>query len=103
MQEHENIPLEKTPLQYFAEKLKVFERERVLLLLAQFQFTPEFAETKIGDLSPGERVRFILAALVSGSTVLILDEPTNHLDLEAIEALEESLAHYRGSILPRHP
>lgn len=100
MQEHENIPRDKTPFQYFAEKLRVHNPERVLLLLAQFQFTPEFAETKIGDLSPGERVRFILATLVEeGSTVLILDEPTNHLDLEAIEALEEALSEYPGTIL----
>ncbi|MCX6784693.1 MAG: multidrug ABC transporter ATP-binding protein, partial [Candidatus Komeilibacteria bacterium] len=31
--------------------------------------------------------------------VLILDEPTNHLDLEALEALEETLKTYRGTIL----
>ncbi len=100
MQAHENIPRDLTPLQYFAKHLKSFEREHVLLLLAQFQFTPEFAETKIGDLSPGERVRFILATLVEkGSTVLVLDEPTNHLDLEAIEALEEALTKYKGTIL----
>ncbi|MEP7162927.1 MAG: ATP-binding cassette domain-containing protein, partial [Candidatus Moraniibacteriota bacterium] len=100
MQEHENISRKQTPIQYFAKELKVFERSDVLLLLAQFQFTPEFADTKIGDLSPGERVRFILATLVQkGSTVLVLDEPTNHLDLEAIEALEEALASYPGTLL----
>ena len=31
--------------------------------------------------------------------MLILDEPTNHLDLEAIEALEEALDGYGGTIL----
>lgn len=31
--------------------------------------------------------------------MLILDEPTNHLDLEALEALEEAVAHYKGTIV----
>lgn len=100
MQEHENINQSLTPVEYFAQAHKIFEREQVLSLLATFQFTPLFAETKIGDLSPGERVRFLLATLVvQGANILILDEPTNHLDLEAIEALEDALGVYPGTVL----
>jgi ATPase subunit of ABC transporter with duplicated ATPase domains len=32
---------------------------------------------------------------------LILDEPTNHLDLESIQAFNESLAEYDGTVLLR--
>jgi len=31
--------------------------------------------------------------------VLILDEPTNHLDMESIEALNNGLANYDGTII----
>lgn len=100
MQEHQELPLSLTPLQYFARMLHVFDEQAVLLLLARFQFSPDVAREKISHLSPGERVRFILATLAArGANVLLLDEPTNHLDVEAIEALEEALAEYHGTLL----
>lgn len=100
MQEHHLLPLELTPLQYFSKKLHVFDEQNILLLLSRFQFSPQIAKEKIAWLSPGERVRFILATLAArGVNILILDEPTNHLDVEAIEALEEALTEYHGTLL----
>lgn len=100
MQEGENLPLDLTPIAYFAKRYRVFERERVLLMLSQFGFVPDEADVKIGRLSPGERVRLVLASLVhQGANVLTLDEPTNHLDLEAIEALEDALTAYAGTLI----
>lgn len=53
-----------------------------------------------GGLSPGERTRARLAALVVGAAnCLVLDEPTNHLDLPAIEQLEAALAGYPGTLV----
>ncbi|HLC94896.1 MAG TPA: hypothetical protein VJH89_00275, partial [Patescibacteria group bacterium] len=55
---------------------------------------------KISTFSPGERVRLIFALMSAlGINVLLLDEPTNHLDLEMIEALEEALEGYGGTII----
>ena len=54
----------------------------------------------VGSLSPGERTRADLALLMARrANLLVLDEPTNHLDLAAIEALEEALATYDGTLL----
>ena len=51
-------------------------------------------------LSPGERVRVLLLILVEQkANCLILDEPTNHLDLESIEAFEEALNAFPGTVI----
>ena len=34
-----------------------------------------------------------------GANVLILDEPTNHLDLESIQALNNGLMDFKGTLL----
>src|SRR5699024_5527925 len=48
----------------------------------------------------GERVKVSLAKIfVSDCNTLILDEPTNFLDVYALEALEELLIEYEGTVL----
>jgi len=50
-------------------------------------------ETRIGELSGGQRRRVALAAaLTSPYDVLVLDEPTNHLDVEAVAWLAGHLS-----------
>jgi ATPase subunit of ABC transporter with duplicated ATPase domains len=100
MQEHENVSRAATPYMLFKNRLGIFDRDIIAMHLSHFQFAPDVLNDKISSLSPGERVRLILALLSAlGANVLILDEPTNHLDLEAIEALEEALDAYIGTIL----
>lgn len=49
-------------------------------------------DTKVGNLSGGERRRVaIAAALVKDLDLLILDEPTNHLDVEGVQWLADHL------------
>ena len=58
--------------------------------------------TKISDLSGGERTKARLARIVmeaEDADLLILDEPTNHLDIETTVWLEDYLAAYKGSAL----
>jgi len=68
--------------------------------LAKFGLTASQVGRAWGGLSPGERTRARLAALMlAGANCLVLDEPTNHLDLPAIEQLEGALAGYAGTLV----
>ena len=51
-------------------------------------------------LSGGEKVRVVLAKMMlEGANCMIFDEPTSHLDLEAIQALNDGLINFRGTLL----
>jgi ATP-binding cassette subfamily F protein 3 len=69
-------------------------------LLGRFLFPYDAQYKLIKDLSGGERARLALLKLtLLRCNFLILDEPTNHLDVEMIEALEEALADFAGTLL----
>src|SRR6476660_5897235 len=68
--------------------------------LRRFLFTEERINTKINQLSGGERSRVLLAkSLKRGGNVLILDEPTNDRDLGTLRLLEEALVAFSGSVI----
>ncbi len=68
--------------------------------LGGFGFSGDKADTKIANLSGGERARLLLAiATLEKPNLLILDEPTNHLDIDAREELLSALNDYEGSVI----
>ncbi|MBO7730132.1 MAG: ABC-F family ATP-binding cassette domain-containing protein [Lachnospiraceae bacterium] len=68
--------------------------------LAAFSFSQEEVDTKLGQLSGGERVRLALCKMFyTRPNLLILDEPTNHMDIPGKEALEKMLQSYTGTVL----
>jgi len=68
--------------------------------LGAFGFSGDEVFREIGTLSGGERARMAMALItLSHANLLVLDEPTNHLDVENIEALEDALAEYEGTVL----
>ncbi len=99
MQEHDSLPRESPVLDYFSATTGLDLRDSHSGL-AQFGFDERMARMPIGALSPGGRARLLLALFSTQSVnVLILDEPTNHLDIEALQALEETLGTYQGTVI----
>jgi ATP-binding cassette subfamily F protein 3 len=68
--------------------------------LGRFGFSGDSVQRRAGTLSGGERARVALAMMMlSGANLLVFDEPTNHLDVESIEALEDALEAFDGTVL----
>ena len=68
--------------------------------LRTMAFPDTIADTRVGQLSGGERNRVQLARLLRrGGNLLVLDEPTNDLDLPTLGALEEGLIAFPGCAL----
>jgi ATP-binding cassette subfamily F protein uup len=75
-------------------------RVHVRGFLRMLAFPDSVADTKVGQLSGGERNRVQLARLLRrGGNLLVLDEPTNDLDLPTLGALEDGLLHFPGCAL----
>ncbi len=69
-------------------------------LCDRFGFTGDAQWTRVGDLSGGERRRLQLLRLLMGEpNVLLLDEPTNDLDIDTLNALEDVLDGWPGTLL----
>ena len=69
-------------------------------LCDRFGFTGNAQWTRVGDLSGGERRRLQLLRLLMGEpNVLLLDEPTNDLDIDTLNALEDVLDGWPGTLV----
>lgn len=69
-------------------------------ILARLLIAGDDVYKNVGVLSGGERIKVSFAKLfVSDANVLLLDEPTNFLDMQSIEALENVLKDYEGTVL----
>ena len=72
----------------------------VRTILARLLIKGDDVYKRINVLSGGERVKVAFAKIfVQDINMMILDEPTNFLDTGSIEALEEVLQSYKGTLL----
>ena len=80
------------------EILQIGKREiKSRAYVSAFNFRGTDQQTRIKDLSGGERNRVHLARLLqSGANLILLDEPANDLDVDTLRALEEALLAYAG-------
>ncbi|MBU1092421.1 ATP-binding cassette domain-containing protein [Patescibacteria group bacterium] len=99
MQEHDNLPLDKSLKNFLIQQGHLPISEAYAMAI-QYGFSEDELDKPIGDFSPGGQSRILLAILSALSVnALLLDEPTNHLDIEALDALEEVITHYQGTII----
>ena len=74
-------------------------KEDIRGILGQMLFRGEEGMKKTDALSGGEAARLLFCKLMlQKPNVLVLDEPTNHLDLESINALNQALQKYEGTV-----
>ena len=69
-------------------------------LAQRLGFSGSRQQTRVGDLSGGERRRLQLTRLLMDEpNVLLLDEPTNDLDIETLTSLEDLLDGWAGTLV----
>ena len=89
-----------TPLEIIRRALPEASEASRRSRLAQFGLPALKVETKVADLSGGERARLLLNLIaMEAPHLLILDEPTNHLDIDSRRALLDALNDYEGAVL----
>ena len=99
-QDLSQVPLDRMLYDVIAGLRPKWERGQIQGHLGRFGFSGQEVLRRADSLSGGERARVALAILMlSGANLLVLDEPTNHLDVESIEALEDAIEGYDGTVI----
>ena len=94
------VPLDTTIYDVIHALRPAWNRGQIQNHLGAFGFSGDEVQRSTTTLSGGERARVALAMItLSRANLLVLDEPTNHLDVESIEAIEDALEEYDGSVL----
>jgi ATP-binding cassette subfamily F protein 3 len=63
-------------------------------------FSAAAADTRVGNLSGGEKARLLLGlATFAGPNLIILDEPTNHLDIDSRAELADAINDFPGAVI----
>lgn len=89
-----------TPYQVMQEVMKGMHEAKVRASLNKFGFDKFKADTKVGELSGGEKARLLFCLMsYDAPHIMLLDEPTNHLDIDAREALTQALNNYNGAVI----
>jgi ATP-binding cassette, subfamily F, member 3 len=86
--------------QIMAQQMKSVVEPKVRAALGKFGFDKDKADTKVGELSGGEKARLLFCQMsYDAPHIMLLDEPTNHLDIDAREALMQALNNYTGAVI----
>ena len=99
-QDLSQVPMDRSLYAVINDLRPTWDRRLVQGHLGRFGFSGDEVQRRADTLSGGERARVALAMLMlSRANLLVLDEPTNHLDVESIEALEDAIERYDGTVV----
>jgi ATP-binding cassette subfamily F protein 3 len=89
-----------TPYSHVAERMRGGAESKIRGRAAIIGFSGARADTKVDQLSGGEKARLLMGlATFDGPQLLIFDEPTNHLDIDSRAELIEAINEYEGACI----
>ncbi|MBY0355741.1 MAG: ATP-binding cassette domain-containing protein [Rickettsiales bacterium] len=96
----DELNVDESPFEIMKDAMKGVHEAKVRAALGKFGFDKHKADTKVGELSGGEKARLLFCLMsYHAPHIMLLDEPTNHLDMDAREALMQALNNYEGAVI----
>ena len=97
---HDKLVGEQSVLAHFTDEYPKLTQTQIRTMLGSFLFSGDEVEKPLGTLSGGEKARLtLMKLLLLPANLLLLDEPSNHLDIARMEAVEQALMAYPGTML----
>jgi len=96
----DELDVSSTPYHALRDAIGAIDEHKVRAMLGKFGFDKAKSDTKIAELSGGEKARLLFCMMsYDAPHIMLLDEPTNHLDIDARQALIQALNGYEGCII----
>jgi ATP-binding cassette subfamily F protein 3 len=96
----EELDMNATPVIELSRKRPDDRDEQLRNQLGRFGFSQQRADTKVANLSGGEKARLLFALMTCEKPhILLLDEPTNHLDVDSRQALIQAINSFAGAVV----